>query len=442
MNGGLRAGNAPCARRCAGAALPLAGILLLALAARAAYGLLRPPDRDSTLNADRWGTIARNIVEGHGYTYPYHGDPVGPPRPDVERGPVPVLFYAGLFQLFGRTQLTVFLANWTLDLATVLLIYLLGIELFRRRGPALLGALAFAVYLPWVDSVSLYAYSEPIFTPLFLGFTLIFARALKEPRTARFALAGVLLGLAALARWTVSLVPLICLYFIWRHVPGRGAALRRFAVLAAAFAIIILPWVARNAVVFGRFIPGTALLGYNLILNHYYLEDPEDYFKKPDHDQVREITRQLVAAEGLDPETVPPDIADRLQTREALRRIARRPDRYAVLCASRFLRMWFQVGYRTAPSGKSLLVLLANAAAVALAVLAFLRYRGAWTPYAWPTVAIIAYHTLLFTLVNAIVRYSFPFLPYVFLFAAHALVAIAARRAPAPEAEPAEARAA
>jgi hypothetical protein len=123
-----------------------------------------------------------------------------------------------------------------------------------------LAALALAaVFLPLVlDGASLI--SEPLFVALELGAVLAVLRSRGRLRWA--IAAGVLLGLASLARsdGPILLLPLLAPF--WRR-PAAAIA------LVASAALVIAPWTVRNAVVLRAFVPisteaGVTLLGtYN-----------------------------------------------------------------------------------------------------------------------------------------------------------------------------------
>jgi 4-amino-4-deoxy-L-arabinose transferase-like glycosyltransferase len=401
--------------------LLLLTVIALALSVRVLYAIFFPAPTQSALNADGWGTIAHNLIDGYGYTYPYHLDPnpqAGPLQPNVGRGPVPVLLYASLFWLFGYSVLPVVLANWFLDVMSIVIIYRLGREIFKSPLVGLLAGMIYALYIPEV-TVAQYAYSEPIFTFLLLGFTLCFLWLLSRPTIALASLTGLLLGLATLSRTSAMLLPLVCLPFLFIFLRDWRAVVKYFGILCLVFVLVLVPWTVRNYFTFHTFYPGTTLFGSNVFTNNYYLET-EDYSRELGWNQFTDVTRQIYEERGEVMTDESPIEVDRLLLTEGLKRIGARPDRYLIVTCLRFFRMWFSVGFSTPPSLRSYMVMVANALLLVLTLVAFLFFRAEWTRQAWPIVAIIAYHTLLYSLVNAQVRYSFPFIPYIVLFVAYA----------------------
>jgi len=101
---------------------------------------------------------------------------------------------------------------------------------------------------------------------LFLSaLVLLFSNAPLTPD--RSFAAGLLLGCAILMVPTFGFVLLFTATFIAIH-PLRYKMLANAAVLICGAGIVIAPWVARNAVVFGRFIPVSTNNGVNLLLGN------------------------------------------------------------------------------------------------------------------------------------------------------------------------------
>ena len=85
---------------------------------------------DTFLNTlDNWGQqilnyfnrrTSQGFVEGYGYVY--YTDP---PEPSARRGPVPVLWFAGIFFLFGYKVWPIVIGNWLLNVDTVTVLFYL-----------------------------------------------------------------------------------------------------------------------------------------------------------------------------------------------------------------------------------------------------------------------------------------------------------------------------
>jgi hypothetical protein len=211
---------------------------------------------------------------------------------------------------------------------------------------------------------------------------------------------------------------LISLVILYRNLVR---ALSCSLVLGLAFSLVLSPWIIRNLVEFRAFLPGTTLLGFNLIVDHYNIEQDnfiqEIGWKEGVDKEVATATEQLLAQMGQTSVDRSPVELERVRLAEALHLISKRPDRYILLCFYRFLRLWFNVGYGAPPSIRSYLVLAANAVLLSLALIRLFVFRGPRIRTAWPMLVLICYFTVSYAAVHAQVRYIFPVIPYVVLLA-------------------------
>ncbi len=130
---------------------------------------------------------------------------------------------------------------------SVALTYFIGEELLGR-GPGLLAAALMAAFPPMIGSAT-DILTEPLAMLLFLGFLYAQLRAMRRGGRWLYALAG------ALAAWVVmvrpSFLPLAALPFAYELLrrPRRWKTMIvPVALFVAAFAVVVSPWVARNAI--------------------------------------------------------------------------------------------------------------------------------------------------------------------------------------------------
>jgi 4-amino-4-deoxy-L-arabinose transferase-like glycosyltransferase len=252
-----------------------------------------------------------------------------------------VLWFAGIFILFGFRLWPVMIGNWLLDAATAMVLYLLARYIFpQRSGLAVLSVLMFAFYTPEIWT-SYMAISESIFTLLLMLHLLTLVYLLDRPSLRRAAWSGLWLGLASLARPVMLAFPAIILILMLLRYRQMWQTVKHLIMLGLVFVIVLSPWIVRNYLTFGAFVPGSTLLGYNLIKNNYYLTS-DDYLRQlfPPERMKVEMER-LLNARGDSLANYNPAARDRAYVREALARIGQRPDRYLVLSANRFLYLWF-----------------------------------------------------------------------------------------------------
>jgi len=243
--------------------LGLGVVLLVAVLVRLGVVLATPGFRPvaDALDFDR---LAVALAEGRGY---------GAAKPEAVPGGGATAFRppglpVALAAVYTLTGTDVPHDRWQagrllevlLGVATVALIALLALRLAGPGAGLAAGALA-AVYPPLlVPGASLL--SEALFLPLELGAILAALAHRRSPHPWRWAvLAGIACGLAALTRGNgLLLVPPLAL------AAGTGArrSWRAPAALAAAAALVVVPWTIRNAVQLHAFVPVTTETGYTL----------------------------------------------------------------------------------------------------------------------------------------------------------------------------------
>jgi 4-amino-4-deoxy-L-arabinose transferase-like glycosyltransferase len=179
-----------------------------------------------------------------------------------KRTPLYPLFVASVVYVVGEDLQALGFVQHLLGLLTVTLTYLLGRTLFGRPAGLTAGLLV-ALSGPLIIYEH-YVLSEAIFIPLLLGFGLAFVQGVRRQSMRWLLGAGLLLGLASLARpvgqavLLVLPIPLLLGLRSWRRAALGGLA------LTAGFGALLLPWMVRNYVENGSF-ESAGALGQTLI---------------------------------------------------------------------------------------------------------------------------------------------------------------------------------
>ena len=204
----------------------------------------------------------------------------------------------------------------------------------------------------------------------------------------------------------------------------RRSALVAMVTFCASLLIVWSPWVIRNYLSLGEFVPTTTLGGHNLLRDHQTLGEA-DYlrFRTARENEARK--KDYFAAQGIDLEQTPEVEQDKLFRETALDFIRTYPGRYVIMSAVRFFRLWLNQGLGLDPDMLSYAATLVNGPLILLALVACLRYRGDWTIPALPLLALLIYSTMLYMVMAAELRYSIPFTPLVIVLSAYGLVNIA-----------------
>ncbi len=237
-------------------------IVLLALATRAIFLLCsaEPPElRYFNFDEADYELIGKNLYEGNGYCY-VKG------QPSAFRPPLYSMMIAGVYQVVGkRSHRAVRWLQAFISAITAGLIFSLGYLTLGRSAGVWAGAI-FAVYptmLYYVPKLM----TETLFIALLSASLCLLVLAIKRGATKFFALAGLGFGIAFLCR--MVLLPFLVLFFIpmmiilcRRNVSTKIGP--RIVVFYLLFVAVVAPWVIRNYVVFGEFIPTDTHLGWVL----------------------------------------------------------------------------------------------------------------------------------------------------------------------------------
>jgi 4-amino-4-deoxy-L-arabinose transferase-like glycosyltransferase len=280
------------------------------------------------------------------------------------------------------------------------------------RG-ALITAALYLVYPPFIShGVRLLTETPTIL--LLTAAMLALVEGMRHRSPGRFALAGLLLGLATLARPTTLFLPLALLPLV---VWPRGRMARGWLILAAVFALTQAPWVIRNAVTFGKFEPTFTSRGYNLFMGTY------------------PPTRGL---SNLPPERQPPELiaslqgknefeVNRIYQRAALHNVREEPGEMVKLVLAKAVLCWFNTRpdqNMFLPTPRSFAV---NGPLLLLGIVGFVMLLREGRHGAWIPILVIAYFVAMHLASVATIRYNLPSIPFLLLGVAAALDRILAR---------------
>ncbi len=266
--------------------------------------------------------LARNLVFNHVYSLQ---EGTGALAPSAYRPPL----YSALIAFFwwGETAPlnAVLFFQVVLGTATVALVYLIARRHFNRTV-ALIAALAMALAPMSIR------FTGVILTETFFTFLLTLGIALWGER--RPAWTGVVFGLAALTRATILpfliALPLLALLPAWRPY------WRRFVLITLMALLVSSVWIARNAVVFGKFIP-IAASGWGAGMLAGSIETKfvgDDVFTALLSDPAFKIDGPITD----ETET------DRLMMRRAIKRIKDNPLHWLVVRAKQYPRLFMDSG--------------------------------------------------------------------------------------------------
>jgi len=188
--------------------------------------------------------------------------------PTANRSPLLPSVLAAVYWVAGYRRAVAQSLLLLLSALTAPVTLLAGQEVADRRVGVMAGLLVALDPFAWIFAGLFF--SEALFTLLTTLALWLLLRAVRRPQPGRLILLGLTLGLCALARPNGFVVATGCIVILPLASDGRAAErIRQAAGVLAVTAVVMAPWVIRNTVVLGRFIPistdtGQILLGiYN-----------------------------------------------------------------------------------------------------------------------------------------------------------------------------------
>ena len=205
-------------------------------------------------------SLAGALGAGHGLALPAGGD--GPLAPTAMYPPLLPLLLAGVGVLLPLNAATFCLVNSLVDGVAA---FLLG-RLAKQLGRPDLSLPVGLAYLVWpsIAFMAPLAYKEGLMIALLLAALVALLEQARSPGLRWAALSGLAAGALVLTQPAVA--PMLPLSFlaVAPCFATRAGWLRASLVAAGVALLVLLPWWARNAILFGRFIPFTASGGLAL----------------------------------------------------------------------------------------------------------------------------------------------------------------------------------
>jgi len=174
-----------------------------------------------------------------------------PGQPSAYTQPLYGFFLVPVYWIFGRSWVSVGLAQIAVAVLTAIVVYELGRRVFSARV-GLFAALLTTLhpYLVWHD---VHMNREILDGLVGASLALLALLCAERLGRGRIAALGFVLGVATLANARlVGLPVLIGTYLLWRHGLSRAVA-GSLALMAGVFALTLVPWVVRNRVSVGCF---------------------------------------------------------------------------------------------------------------------------------------------------------------------------------------------
>ena len=219
---------------------------------------------------DGYDQLAENLANGTGYRF----------YPDTAltlmREPGYPILLAGLTKAFGASFTVVKISNMILAIATAWLLMRIGISLMPRGAAQntflVLGPPVLFLFHPGVLIAESRGGVEMLFAFLITLLLLMIFKALASNRWQDYLLCGLVLGITVSVRSTPMLFP-VPLFAYMMIVERRRlsfiAICRNIMVMILTMIAVLSPWIARNYMLTGKFIPTGSVLGVSAQAGQY-----------------------------------------------------------------------------------------------------------------------------------------------------------------------------
>ena len=369
---------------------------------------------------DNYHSIAKNIVSGHGYRF----------TPETSltlmREPGYPYFLAALLYVFDNDREAATIANIIFTSLAAFLVSTLARSVCALRCVPVAAAILFMLH-PGLVLTELRGGVESLFTLLVLVFLALLHKAVSTEKAAAYVRAGLVLGVASCVRSTALLFPAFLIFhalLLQGSLRSVARSAWRAALVFACALLVLSPWIIRNELLVGKFIPTASVQGIAMQVGEYLcIHRGEKDMSALDMDAAA-VRNKLAAAAGYrfdgDYYQFFYDPRDELKFNSSLGRqvvqdYVQSPAMFAKCAANNVFNFWF--------AGKNRAVTVANVCVqlpyILLALWGIALGVGRLDRSAVSLLLLfVAYTVAVYVPIHAQARYSIPLIPILAIFAA------------------------
>ncbi|HPP11876.1 MAG TPA: glycosyltransferase family 39 protein [bacterium] len=365
-------------------------LVAVSLILRLTFVLSLPPHLKFDDEFEYW-RVAENFLSGHGLVVNENWKAFRPPL-------YPLIISVLMACRGNLLAIRIFQA--VVSTATVVFIFWLGKRVFSSQVGQLAGW--FSCGYPFFIFYTGFLLTETVFIFLIVWSLWELVVMTEAPDAFRAVRAGLALGLAGLCRPTMQAFVPLALLLVWLSRQRKWQEIKLLAITAVLFGLVLLPWVIRNYLLLGRFVPGTTMGGWVFWEgNNLHSEGGPCRIFPEEVGKISEGER------------------DKFLYRETMKVIRENPRRYLWLLQNKFKRFWNVV-----PNAKEFVKPLYRAVSVfSFGVLVPFFVLGFWVSLAqrkaWLLHGVIIFFTLFHVIYLASIRYRVAVEPFVIIFSAN-----------------------
>ena len=364
-----------------------------------------------------YDVLATNLLKGEGlWKWDYQGLFLDPNKALVVRSfrpPLLPVLLAGLYGVVGHRWWAARVLMAVLSAGTCVVVMRIARRVFNPTVSLLTGVLM-AFYPKLVYYSGAIVTENPYIFLLALSLWVLVA-GLDAGGWWRWAVAGGLMGLAALCRSALlAFPPLACLWVVLMR--PRWRSLAEAALVGVGLVVVMSPWWVRNWTVHGRFIPATTEGGLTFwVCNRRGADGGGHVDYRPARGEF----------EGLSEAEI-----DRKFYRLGWAEVKAAPGNFLRLLGVKFVRFWRPWPHASEAAVGKWKAVLAGVTFVPILVLAVVGVVVSgrqWRPLSL-FYLLFAYYTMLHMVFMAVTRYRLPLEPYLIMLASRAATHLSARR--------------
>lgn len=372
-------------------------------------------------HVDNYYSLAKNISHGRGYRF----------TPDTTltlmREPGYPYFLAVLVHEFDDYNRAAVIANLLLTSLTAFLIFKLTRLLTSIAWVPVVAPILYMLH-PGVIVAELRSGVEVPFTFLLLIFLIFLRYAVCSNSPAAYAKAGIALGITTYVRSTALLFPIFLIAYGLLFHPAWRSVLRytsRAALVLACALLVLSPWIVRNYMLVGKFIPTASVQGVAMQAGNYLCVHADGKKEFVDLDnEAADARKKLATEQGYkfqgDYYQLFYDPHDEVKFNsflgaQVVQQYIQSPATFVKCASANVFNFWFQ--------GKNRSTTMANIAIqsfyLILALVGiFLGFREVHKPTLWLMLLFVLYTMAVYVPIHAQARYSIPIMPILSILAA------------------------
>ena len=382
-------------------------------------------DNKINLNFDGEGyqKIAFNILSNKGFIFDEGDDSVlsSNKRHTLLRTPLYPYFISFVYYIFGFKPNVVIIFHIIINSFMIYFIYRIAKEVFNEKT-AILSSIICAFYLPFIWLLSR-VYNENLFTFLLICSLFFVVKVFYDLSLRNSIILGILVGISSLCKGQMIVFPFVLLPgLIYIYRKEKIKLYKRFSMIIISLLLTISPWIIRNYIVSGKFVPVQYGAGIHFMRGN---ESAKMYFcfsslsfSDAIHQAFAKEEQAINRFETLHNRNITEVELDEVFKNIAFNNIKDNPLEFLEKIFIGCFHFWYLGENKI----KSLGLAILQFPLIIFAIFGFYFAYKKKIMLIIPLYSIILFFMLIHAVIQAIFRYSIPIMPYVLIFASFGII--------------------